>query len=189
MTVIAYDGKMIAADGLGTGSFNHAVTKLFNVAHYLIGVAGRTDDAFAFVDWFRELKEGTRYPYPKNLGEDFIALVVDYDGHAVRYWEKHPFPLPVKAPYAIGSGDVVAITAMHCGKNAKEAVQLACKLVSYCGGEIQVVTLEDIRRAADSWKSSHVAQKSAIIQHERANNAWKRTPNPPNDRTDPTAKP
>ncbi|EFH3911596.1 hypothetical protein F9618_22875 [Escherichia coli] len=39
-------------------------------------------------------------------------------------------------PYAIGSGGLIARTAMHCGKNAREAVQVAIDLDCYSGGSV-----------------------------------------------------
>lgn len=39
-------------------------------------------------------------------------------------------------PYAIGSGGLIARTAMYCGKDAREAVQVAIDLDCYSGGRI-----------------------------------------------------
>lgn len=48
---------------------------------------------------------------------------------------------PQTEPYAIGSGDVIASTAMRCGKNAVEAVRIAIAMDPNSGGHIQAFTV------------------------------------------------
>lgn len=42
---------------------------------------------------------------------------------------------------AIGSGGMFAVTAMHLGKSAKKAVEVAAELDLYTGGEVKELTL------------------------------------------------
>jgi len=50
-------------------------------------------------------------------------------------------------PYAIGSGGLIARTAMHCGKDAREAVQVAIDLDCYSGGRIDSFAVSAPRQA------------------------------------------
>lgn len=45
-------------------------------------------------------------------------------------------------PYAIGSGGLIARTAMYCGKDARAAVQVAIDLDCYSGGRVDSFTGE-----------------------------------------------
>jgi hypothetical protein len=77
----------------------------------------------------------------------FRALVVFHDGHAEFFNEKFKVGIHVSAPYAIGAGRDIARGAMAMGADAKLAVKICCELDTACGGEIQVVRLEQLKKA------------------------------------------
>lgn len=49
--------------------------------------------------------------------------------------------MPVDEFVAIGSGDKFAITAMHLGKSAKQAVEIATELDLFTGGNVKEMTV------------------------------------------------
>lgn len=139
MTIAAWDGQTLAADRLQTdamdGVIGHRV-KVERWSQYLLATAGVVPSELALLQWW---KNGAKH-------EDFPTLCTDKDYHSdllvierrqpIRIYNVSPFPsVLVKTRYiAIGSGSREALAAMHCGKSSVEAVKLACKLVTTCGG-------------------------------------------------------
>lgn len=140
MTTIAYKAGIVAADTRETytteagGSTIHRCEKLFRKRvgrrDVIIATAGGTYAGMLFVDWY-----GTGKPTPDiladlDLEEDFDVLIFDRGkiygcNHLCR-------PVEVIDPFtAIGSGRKAALGAMHAGKNAYEAVRIACLLDPY----------------------------------------------------------
>jgi hypothetical protein len=55
-----------------------------------------------------------------------------------------PYPAEVLPPMSTGAGERVAATAMRCGKSPKEAVALAIEMLNCCGGDIDVVDIDEV---------------------------------------------
>lgn len=151
MTTIAYRDGVIAADSLLTytteagGSRKYPCKKLFRKTigrgrrqrDVIIGTAGDAAAAQLFVDWF-----GSNQPIPEMLKEagDFTCLIVDRN----ELFEADFYCRPVKITqpfYAIGSGCKEALAAMHCGRTAREAVEIAARIDLYTGGDIVTMRL------------------------------------------------
>ncbi|QTF91783.1 hypothetical protein [Halomonas sp. BM-2019] len=65
----------------------------------------------------------------------------------VTYYEGAPIPLVMEnTHHAIGCGRDYVMAAMHLGKNAKQAVEMACALDAFCGSGIDTLTLNPARR-------------------------------------------
>jgi len=147
MTIVAFDGKTIAADGLASDGgivASKDVQKLAVVDNCVIGSGGCHWSALKFIDWW---KKGKVDPYPV-LDEAFCALVVHSDGNAELYGCKFDVGIPLgQRPYVIGCGRDIARGAMAMGADAKRAVEICCELDTACGGDIMVVTLEELRQA------------------------------------------
>ncbi len=138
MTTLAWDGTTLAADSQTT--LNSKVTslsarKLCRLDDgRLVGMSGSCHCQTGFEDWLN----GKRDKPPKG---DYSAVVIALDGSArcyedcEDYWE-------VGAPFARGSGESIALAAMHCGKTAEEAVELATRLDIYSGGPVTTLQLE-----------------------------------------------
>lgn len=154
MTVIAWDGTTLAADRAGNfGGIFFDVTKIRRHEGALLAIAGNGCRLEQLTDWFRSGADPKTYPARLAPDEDSILVVIDRDanwakdrplGHGIRIrrFEATGFPIVIDSPlYADGAGRDVAITAMHCGKSAREAVLLACKLTAYCGNGIDVLEL------------------------------------------------
>lgn len=132
MSTVAWDGQMLACDSQTT--CNDIIVSLDAKKSFTDGkgtiVAGvGTHSLIAeWAEWFLK----TPMLAEPDL-EDSVVFVVK--NGVARYYDKHG-SLPITGPQAIGSGMVVALAAMKAGKNARDAVAIACELDVYSGGEI-----------------------------------------------------
>jgi ATP-dependent protease HslVU (ClpYQ) peptidase subunit len=133
MTTIAYDGKTLAADTLVTSGDHKfgTATKIHKLDDgRVIAASGTSDFIHAVVTWLNggdkpEMKEGDR----------FLGIVVYPSGEAKELSEQLRL-FPACIPWATGSGEAYALTAMKCGKNAREAVEIAIQIDIYSGGQV-----------------------------------------------------
>ncbi|HAT3959705.1 TPA: hypothetical protein I9Y37_001842 [Citrobacter freundii] len=158
MTVIAWDGNTLAADGLMTYGDSIGTThqpKIFRASDYITSdwdVLGHKVLAFAITGLIgsevmlvsilnNSLHTGTTFPAHMN----FTALMVcedcetwvcqkqaDHTGVTLYRVETETF--------ALGCGSDAALGAMIGGRNAIDAVAIAMDVNVYCGGGIQVWT-------------------------------------------------
>ena len=136
MTTLAYDGITLATDsqvvsgGLRFGKMNKII-KLNDGRRFAI--AGDPSVIPAIADWLNGF--GDKPELDKT--EKVRGILVSPDGTAteisnnLRLWS-------ACVPWTAGSGEDFAMTAMHCGKTAKEAVELACKLDTTSGLPVNV---------------------------------------------------
>jgi hypothetical protein len=146
MTVIAWDGKTLAADKRGCQSgFVYSVTKIFRVKNRLVGFSGDAGRIGEFLAW---LKAGAHpKTYPKNdydsKDESYVwMLVIRADGTIEKY-ETSGYPIIVEEPFfATGGGRDYAIAAMHLGFDARRAVEVACRFDEGSGNGIDILTFK-----------------------------------------------
>lgn len=139
MTVIAFDGRTLAADRLADcNGARRTVTKIQRIDGALIGGAGNMGRVFAMVEWFR--RGAVPADFPSGAADNnWAVLLVVKDGRAVTY-EQSPWPLEFKdRQIAIGSGRDFAMAAMHLGQDARGAVEVAIDLCPSCGGGVDVL--------------------------------------------------
>lgn len=153
MTTIAFKDKVFAADSRETwyseagGSTVGSCEKLFRVRpkgtrrEVVIGTAGGSYLGMVFVDWFEKTGGDGEPPVilrDAHLDEDFDVLVWD---RGALYTANHLCRLiKVIEPFtAVGSGRKAALAAMHCGRNAYQAVQVACKIDPYTAPPIRIM--------------------------------------------------
>jgi ATP-dependent protease HslVU (ClpYQ) peptidase subunit len=150
MTTIAFDGRVLASDSAVTaGGYRLGfIEKIFRIetddgkVSSVIGCAGSSFAVSTMVEW---IKAGcVRADMPiLNDGNDFCAIEVHCDGAAFEL--NHKFEqLPIKGPWAIGSGEVVALTAMRCGLDAVGAVNMACEIDVLSGGPVIAHDLKQV---------------------------------------------
>lgn len=128
MTTIACNRKMMVADmqsdDAGTKCPAH---KIFRVKGAIIGIAGEYGQGLLFRDWYKD-----RRKKKPELTEDFSALVLTRQG--IEKWENTLVSQPIDLPfYAIGTGGHLALAAMECGRDPKQAVKIACKYDTHSG--------------------------------------------------------
>lgn len=143
MSVIAFDGKMVAADrravcqGVSTTS-----TKLFREPDgTILGFVGSLDEGLLKVEWYRDGAKVDEFPEPLE-DDDFAYLFVVTGGRFFRY-ERVPVPIENEDDFcAFGSGGPVAMGAMASSASALEAVEAACRLVPGCGNGVTCFEVE-----------------------------------------------
>lgn len=137
MTIIAYRDGVISADSQIT-SYSGVITSQFyklstNSDGWLGGGAGDIYDISAFRGW---VNKGCKKTFKGAERDNFEAILVDPDGF-VHVIDKRGILAKDKADYyASGSGAQVALGAMAHGASAIEAVHIAIKLITTCGGEV-----------------------------------------------------
>jgi hypothetical protein len=144
MTVIAWDGKTLAADRLMCNGYSkQETTKISRYGRELLGVCGNLSAGRETLDWYQAGALPDKYP-TSNRGENSGAslVVVKPDGRVLKY-ESSPSAFEVEGKFAaFGCGDEAALVALSLGCSAKEAVEITCRFNSSCGGGVDVLTLE-----------------------------------------------
>lgn len=148
MTVIAWDGKTLAADKLRTThGLKSTATKIYRVPQGIVGFAGSEVHAVRVLAWFENNRTG-EFPEPPSSDEGADALFIDDKGHqwffastcrgtGIRRDDRF---------LAMGAGRDYALAAMYCGKSAVEAVAIACHFDNCCGHGFDKLTLDGNQR-------------------------------------------
>lgn len=142
MTTVAFKDGVMAADSRGLdGSVGIVrIQKLFRKKikgkEYLFGVAGYWEAGLMFVDWFKTRDAALQDRLMKLHGDSDFDVII-WDGKRLVCADSFMrLTECTEEYYAIGSGAPHAITAMDCGKSARQAVQLAMKRDSSTGGRV-----------------------------------------------------
>jgi hypothetical protein len=153
MTVIATDGKTIAADTMMTfgserqlGQRKLRVVQLDSISHTVLAFGGTAAVADALERWFCG---GAKPELAPKLGGDasWQLLAITREGLAF-YNDRVPYPCRVMPPFTMGCGGDVALGAMKAGVSPERAVEIAIEVDVNCGGEVQVVDIpEALNRA------------------------------------------
>ena len=142
MTVVAWDGRTLAADKRAcNGTLIHTTTKIFRVGGALAAYSGPAAAGEELLAWFRDGAVPAELPESQRDDERGGKLLV-IDATGIRVYEGTPYPLRFEGPhFAIGCGRDFAMAAMYLGKTAAEAVAVACALDSGCGNGIDTLEL------------------------------------------------
>lgn len=145
MTVIAFDGKTVAADKrCSFPGKNVGVTKIFRVSVDEVLVIYGSGHSSTFArEWIAKGKPDIDFtPRGDDVKPSFA--VIHRNGVVSRY-EGSRFPLVTDAQsqYTEGSGRDYAAAAMLLGCDARKAVAVACELCQDCGNGIDVISFDD----------------------------------------------
>lgn len=135
MTVIAWDGRTLAADKrMCSGHTVQSTTKIRRFGRELMAVAGNLSIGKEMMAWYEAGAKPAEFPASnRNLDEGCSLIVVRADASVWKY-ESSPFPFNAEGPFAaFGCGDSAALVAMACGKTAAEAVALVSQFDRACG--------------------------------------------------------
>lgn len=152
MTVVAWDGRTLAADRRMTDGAG-LIRTVRKIREWVEPGSGRrvglaiTGDAAAgleMLEWFTG-GEGPE-TWPKAAREDgatMIVVLASVGGPAqVVQYAKGPYPMTIlDERSAWGSGRDFALAGMSLGLNAIQAVELACKFDCYSGGGVDFIEL------------------------------------------------
>ncbi|NBV16779.1 hypothetical protein [Janthinobacterium sp.] len=143
MTIIAWDGQTLAADKQGTNyGCAYAVTKIHRVPGGLVAFSGSGSHAAELLKWFEAGRPADAYPVgteENGAGSMFIAS----DRKIFIFAHNGPHPELIEERFfARGAVRDYALAAMHLGKSAREAVEVACFFDTSCGKGIDVLEIE-----------------------------------------------
>lgn len=145
MSVIAWDGKTLAADKRCGTNYPRSVTKIRRTkAGELLGVTGWIDRGILLMEWYEAGANVATLPdWQKDENKSCELMVIKRDGSC---WMIGEFGIPWLVEdkcHACGSGRDFAAAGLHLGLTARASVQLACDLHAACGNGIDTLTLED----------------------------------------------
>ena len=140
VTIIAYDGKTLASDrrALSNGAIR-TTTKIRRIGDLLVGASGDVSATAEVFKWVENGRISDEYPKIQKDKDSFCCLMVIEHGEVyiyemsaqpTRYDDKHA---------AIGNGRDLAIAAMHCGRTAEEAVEIASIYDASCGNGVDTL--------------------------------------------------
>lgn len=148
MTTVAWKDGIVAADTMGDhNGLKMPTTKILVAKAFVLGGAGGAHDFYGYFDAMKDssLKEVLENGYPvEDQDEDIPAMILVSRSDPSKAWFLAATAwLPIVRPYhAIGSGRDFAIAAMHLGKSAVEAVDIAMQFDVYTGGRVERVDAE-----------------------------------------------
>lgn len=144
MTTCAYDGKELAADSQATQD-SHIATytvKIFKTDTYIMAFTGPIDEGYLF----KLILDEEIKAKDCKFSNSFCGIVWTDDGELTE-WYGSMIPVPTYDKYlAWGSGAEIALAAMHSGKSAREAVELAKKLDIYTGGKVISYSWNEVKK-------------------------------------------
>lgn len=144
MTVIAWDGRTLAADKR-CGNASRTVTKVRRAKDgCLCAMTGHaTQDAEIFA-WYDRGADPADYPNHQRDKETCSLLVAIDRAGVVRVFDGCAYPYIVEdRQWATGSGRDAALAAMLMGATAKEAVEVASAILIDCGNGVDTLRHEE----------------------------------------------
>lgn len=145
MTVIAWDGKTLAADKLACmGSTRHTTTKIFRTRDGgLAGYAGDASFGEQVLAWYQQGAVVSSFPPSQRDKDDWAGLIVIKPNRPILRYERTPHPVTFHdTHFAIGCGREFAMAAMFLGCDARRAVEVASALDVNCGGGIDTLQFD-----------------------------------------------
>jgi hypothetical protein len=149
LTCIAYDGRYLVADSMGTrGDYRlpWGVEKI-RIDHdrKLVFAQSGIDVQFdQMVKWYINDANPDKMPDSvKDCGDSCLVVIGAGDPSKVNDYVTGSYGAPQKrqAPWAWGCGGLGALHALMVGANAVQAVDVSIKLNIWCGGPIQAVDM------------------------------------------------
>lgn len=147
MTIIVWDGKTLAGDRQSTyGNAKRYATKIFRARDgaALVGFAGSAAVGMEMLHWFEEGMDPSKFPELQKVKDEHVNMLVVWKDGTIQEFGRTAYAEQIDGPFvALGCGHDFALAAMHCGRNAVEAVELTCQLDVHCGGGADFLTFED----------------------------------------------
>ena len=137
MSVIAWDGKMLAADRRAGTSCPRSVTKIRRAANgNLMGASGNAQGDQELMRWYDLGADPITFPATQRLADENYSMLLVIERGSNRIMQYCGYPTPAvfeDAQFAMGSGRDFALMAMLLGKTARDAVILTSELCAECG--------------------------------------------------------
>lgn len=142
MTTIAYREGVLAADSQ-VNSGNGARSGIFRkigMTHdgWLWGFSGSLHRQADCVAWAEASRDGKP---PEWDGDDGVFILVSPAGAVKEWWGKGWIAWEVQPYHAWGSGERIALGAMHAGATAQAAVEASIAIDTESGGAVLALSL------------------------------------------------
>jgi hypothetical protein len=134
VSVVAWDGKSIAADKQATSSgLRIRTTKMRELGSEVLAWTGDQGSGEAVAQWYADGADPAKWPESQKDKEDWARLIVA-GANGVKCYERQPIPVRVEDEFqAWGAGRDYALGAMARGATAREAVEIAMRFDASCG--------------------------------------------------------
>ena len=146
MSVVAWDGKTLAADCQATCAGLATVSKkIYLNETYIIAFTGDDDKGRELLAWYERGATVSEWPKSQDDKDRWTRLIVVQTNGCFMY-EQTPYPIPILSPFtAWGSGRDYAVGAMQAGLNAREAVEVANLHSIDCGFGVEAYGLGELK--------------------------------------------
>jgi len=134
MSIVAWNGKMLAADRMGVTAEMRVVSpKLVDIGDGIaIAWTGKADQGLILLQWWRDGCDANAWPAFQQ-GQEWSRLIIASKGRCF-YYERNPMEQEVFLPFcAWGIGRDFAMGAMEMGANPQQAIEVASKWSIGCG--------------------------------------------------------
>lgn len=141
MTVIAWDGKTLAADTLLTYGDVRTTgyVKIKDIGDCVYAITGKMNHFEPLMAWHRD--GCIVADYPEECKDTSTLVVVDKRSGECMSYICSPYPCISEGVDAWGCGMVMAFGAMYAGASAAEAVQICIDHCDGVGGTVMSVTV------------------------------------------------
>lgn len=145
MTVIVWDGKVLASDAQSTNAgLKRKATKIRKIGGKLYGVSGDWDRGQMLFRWVEGGMKPEDWPEFQKNNDDWVGLVEVREDRSVWKYERVPVPYAIEEEYfAMGSGRDYAYGALAMGADAEKAVAIASSFDHGSGMGVLTLTLGD----------------------------------------------
>lgn len=141
MTVIAWDGKTLAADKMASDPWTHCnrTRKIHRLRGLLVAGTGDCALLREKMAWFEAGAKVEEFPAAARANENTDLLVIGPQGR-IRLYQNSPYPVEFEQPiFALGSGKEAALAVMMLGHDARKAVEIASAVSNGCGNGVDVL--------------------------------------------------
>lgn len=145
MSVVAWDGKTLAADQQATcADLRTKTKKIFEHDGYIIAFTGDDDKGRHLLEWYINGCKYSEWPeFQKDKDHWTRLIIASTEGCFV--YEQTAYPIPILSDFtAWGSGRDFAIGAMEMGANAVQAVEVAIIHSIGCGFGVDSYTVNTL---------------------------------------------
>ena len=142
MTCIAWDGRTMAGDKrVEFAGLSSMTTKVFRVRDGVVGMSGNGAMSNQMRAWYEAGAKANDFPEQQRGRDDWVALLV-WRRDGLFLYERTPHPTKIEDKiFAMGCGRDYALAAMHLGKTAREAVEIASVFDINCGNGVDELSL------------------------------------------------
>lgn len=146
MTIIVFREGVLAADTQLTGSAGFITQSMMKIGRgtdgCIGGGAGDGTNVQLFLNWISEPREAEW-----AVEGSFCGMLVMPNSSVWLYEDTDLIKLRKQPFYAVGAGAPIAMGAMEQGATAREAVKIAMKYSTSCGGQITTLDLHPKKKA------------------------------------------